>query len=163
MNCTNLAAVDVSIDEGASRILSTSPQNSEQEIIEATVEENRNQESIYNKTLEKGREKKREKEDITGENHLTIGDLRVPEINSPADIYKYFPRRVGFEDELAETESSSSKEIGSRENNSDSDGQLSDDYKVRSPSNTKTGTSIRGKTVKKCLIKKHLRKQQLNC
>ena len=163
MNCTNLEAVDVSIDEGASRILSTSPQNSEQEIIEATVEENRNQESIYNKTLEKGREKKREKEDITGENHLTTGDLRVPEINSPADIYKYFPRIVGFEDELAETESSSSKEIGSRENNSDSDGQLSDDYKVRSPSNTKTGTSIRGKTVKKCLIKKHLRKQQLNC
>ena len=76
-NCTNLEAVDISIDEGASRILSTSPQNSEQEIIEATVEENRNQESICNKTLEKGREKKREKEDITGENHLTTGDLRV--------------------------------------------------------------------------------------
>ena len=92
------------------------------------------------------------------------GDLRVPEINSPADIYKYFPRIVGFEDELAETESSSSEEIDSRENNSDSDGQLSDDHKVRSPSNTqRTGTSVRGKTVKKCLIKKRLRKQQLNC
>ena len=90
--------------------------------------------------------------------------MRVPEINSPADIYKYFPRRVGFEDELSETESSSSEEIGSRENNSDSDGQLSDDHKVRSPSNTqRTGTSVRGKTVKKCLIKKRLRKQQLNC
>ena len=76
--------------------------------------------------------------------------MRVPEINSPADIYKYFPRIVGFEDELAETESSSSEEIGSRENNSDSDGQLSDDHKVRSPSNTqRTDTSVRGKTVKK--------------
>ena len=98
-------------------------------------------------SLEKGREKKRGKEDITGENNLATGDLRVPEINSPADIYKYFPRRVGFEDELTETKSSSSEEIGSRGNTSDSDGQLSHDHTVRSPSN-RTGTSVRGKTVK---------------
>ena len=26
----------------------------------------------------------------------------MPEINSPADIYKYFPRKVTFEDELQE-------------------------------------------------------------
>ena len=49
LNGKNLEAVDISIDEGA-RILSTPPQKSEQEIIKATVEENRNQESIYNKT-----------------------------------------------------------------------------------------------------------------
>ena len=59
LNCTNFETVDISIDEGASIILSAPPQNSEQEMIEATVKENRNQESIYNKTLEKGKEKER--------------------------------------------------------------------------------------------------------
>ena len=64
--------------------------------------------------------------------------------------------KSNFEDELSETEGSSSEEIGSRENNSHSHGQLSDDHTVRSPSNTqRTSTSVRGKTVKKCLIKKH--------
>ena len=46
LNCTNLETVEIRIDQGASRILSTPPQNSEQEITEATVEENRNHESI---------------------------------------------------------------------------------------------------------------------
>ena len=76
LNCTNLAAVDVSIDEGASRILSTSPQNSEQEIIEATVEENRNQESICNKTLEKAekrRERKRTLQEKTTSQQVVCG------------------------------------------------------------------------------------------
>ena len=98
--------------------------------------------------LEKGKEKER------SQNHLffTTGGFRIPEINSPADIYKHSPRRVAFEDELSETESSGSEKIGSRENTSDSDGQLSYDHTVRSPSNTrKTGTCITvgGKTVKK--------------
>lgn len=48
LNSTNLETVG--IDEGASRILSTPPQNNEKEIIEATVKENHNQGSIYNKT-----------------------------------------------------------------------------------------------------------------
>ena len=42
LNCTNLKAVDISIGEGTSRILSRPPQNSEEEITEAIVEENRN-------------------------------------------------------------------------------------------------------------------------
>ena len=127
------------------------PQKSEQEIIETTVEENRKQESIYNKTTEKGREKEQSKKDLE-ETVFATGGLREPEINSPADIYKHFPRRVAFEDERSETEGSSSEEIGSRENNSDSDDQFSDDNALRSPPNTqKTGTSIRGKTVRKML------------
>ena len=56
LNCTNLETVDISIDECAGRIL-PSPPDTEEEISEATVEENRNQESIYNKTVEKGKEK----------------------------------------------------------------------------------------------------------
>ena len=87
LNCTNLGTVDNRIDESASRILSTPPQNGEQEIIEVTVEENRSQESIYRKTLEK--EKERSEKDLGGTVFATSG-LRVPEINSPADIYKYF-------------------------------------------------------------------------
>ena len=76
--------------------------------------------------------------------------MRVPKINSPADIYEHFPRRVAFEDELTETVSSSTEEIGSRENNSDSDDQVSDDLPVRSPSKTlRTDTSFRSRTVKK--------------
>ena len=43
LNCTNLETVEI---RSASRILSTPPQNSEQEITKATVEENRNHESI---------------------------------------------------------------------------------------------------------------------
>ena len=149
LNCTNLETVDISIDEGASRILSTPPQNSEEEIIEATVEENRNQESIYNKTVEKEKEKEHSEEDLE-ETVFRTGGLRVPEINSPADIYKHFSRRVAFEDELSETESSSSEEIGSGENSGDSDSQVSDDLPVRSPSKTsRTESSVRGKTVKK--------------
>lgn len=61
LNCTNLETVDISIDEGASRILSAPPQNSEPEKTEATVEENRNQESICNKTLEKEKKKNKQK------------------------------------------------------------------------------------------------------
>ena len=115
------------------------------------MEENRNQESIYNKTVEKGKEEERTEKDLE-ETVFTTGGLRVPEINSPADIYKHFPRRVAFEDELSETESSNSEEIGSRENNSDSDGQVSGDLPVRSPSKTLgTGTSVRNRTVKKML------------
>ena len=49
LTCTDLETVDISIGEGASRTLSTAPQNSEQEIIGTTVEEKRNQESIYSK------------------------------------------------------------------------------------------------------------------
>ena len=76
--------------------------------------------------------------------------MRVPKINSPADIYEHFPWRVAFEDELTETVSSSTEEIGSRENNSHSDGQVSDDLPVRSPSKTlRTDTSFRSRTVKK--------------
>ena len=159
LNCTNLETVDISIDEGASRILSAPPQNSEPEKIEATVEENRKQESISNKTLEKGKEKERTEKDLE-ETVFTTGGLRVPKINSPADIYEHFPRRVAFEDELTETVSSSTEEIGSRENNSDSDDQVSDDLPVSSPSKTlKTDTSDRSRTVKKkCLVKKHLKK-----
>ena len=41
LKCANLETVDISIDQGASKILSTPPQNKEQEVIEATVEENR--------------------------------------------------------------------------------------------------------------------------
>ena len=44
--------------------MSAPPQNSEPEKIEATVEENRNQESICNKTLEKGKEKERTEKDL---------------------------------------------------------------------------------------------------
>ena len=86
--------------------------------------------------------------------------MRVPEINSPADIYKHFPQRVAFEDELSETVSSGTEETGSRENDSDSDDQVSDDLPVSSPSKTlKTDTSDRSRTVKKkCLVKKHLKK-----
>ena len=115
------------------------------------MEENRNQESIYNKTVEKEKENEHSEEDLE-ETVFTTGALREPEINSPADIYKHFPRGVVFEDELSETEGSSSEEIGTRENNSDSDDQFSDDNAVRLPPNTqKTGTSVRGKTVRKML------------
>ena len=131
--CTSLETIDISIDE----VLS---QNSEQETIEPTVEENRNQES----TLEKGKEKERSKKDL--EKIVFATDcLREPVINSPADIYKHFPLWVTFEDELrervSETESSISGEIGSRENASYSDdhGQFIDDNAVRpSPNTNKT-------------------------
>ena len=129
--CTSLETIDISIDE----VLS---QNSEQETIEPTVEENRNQES----TLEKGKEKERSKKDLE---KIVFGCLREPVFNSPADIYKHIPRWVTFEDELrervSETESSISGEIGSRENASYSDdhGQFIDDNAVRpSPNTNKT-------------------------
>ena len=38
LNCANLETVDISSDEGASTILSTPPQNTEEEISEATAE-----------------------------------------------------------------------------------------------------------------------------
>ena len=41
LKCANLETVDISIGQGASKILSTPPQNKEQEVIEATVEQNR--------------------------------------------------------------------------------------------------------------------------
>ena len=148
LNCTNLETVDISVDEGVSGIPSTPPQNSEEEIIEAAAEDNRNQEAIYNKTEEKEKETERSEKDLE-ETVFATGGFRVPEINSPADIYKHFSRRVAFEDELSETESSSSEEIGSRENHSDSDGQVSDDLPVRSPSKPlRTDNSIRSRTVK---------------
>ena len=53
------------------------PPKSEQEIIETTVEENRKQESIYNKTLEKGKEKEQSKEDLE-ELVFATGGLREP-------------------------------------------------------------------------------------
>ena len=62
---TNLETVDISIDEG--------------------VTENSSQESIYNKTLEKGKEKERSKTDLE-ETVFATGGLRGPVINSPADI-----------------------------------------------------------------------------
>ena len=65
------------------------------------MEENRKQESIYNKTLEKGKGKEQSKEDLE-ELVFTTGGLRVPVINSPADIYKHFPRKVTFQEELRE-------------------------------------------------------------
>ena len=60
-----------------------------------------NQESIYNRTLEKQKEKEQTENDLE-ETVFATGGLWVPEINSPADIYKYFPRKVTFEDELQE-------------------------------------------------------------
>ena len=149
--CTSLETIDISIDEAL-------PQNSEQETIEPTVEENRNQES----TLEKGKKKERSKKDLEKIVFAT-GCLREPVINSPADIYKHFPRWVTFEDELrkrvSETESSISGEIGSKENASYSDDQFFDDNAVRpSPNTNKTGTSDRGKTVEKYVARKHLKK-----
>ena len=138
----------------------TPPQVSycEQETIEPTVEENRNQETIYNKTLEKGKEKEHPNEELEETVFATDG-LRVLVINSPTHIYKHFPRRVTFVDELRErlneTEISSSEEIGSRGNTSDSDDQFSDDNTARlSPITKKTSTSDHGKTAKKCLVKK---------
>ena len=132
-NGTNLETVDISIDEGVSG--------------------NHNQESIYRETLEKGKEKEQFKDD-SGETVFITGGLRGPVIDSLADIYKHFPRRVYFEDELreglSETESSSSEEIGYRENISDSDDQISDDNTARSSVNTqKAGTSCQGTTAKK--------------
>ena len=60
-----------------------------------------NQESIYNRTLEKQKEKEQTENDLE-ETVFATGGLWVPEINSPADIYKYSPRKVTFEDELQE-------------------------------------------------------------
>ena len=60
-----------------------------------------NQESIYNRTLEKQKEKEQTENDLE-EHVFATGGLWVPEINSPADIYKYFPRKVTLEDELQE-------------------------------------------------------------
>jgi len=75
--------------------------------IDEGITENHNRESICSETLVKGKEKERSKED------------------SEETVYKHFLRRVIFEDELrerlSETGSSSSEEIGSRENISDSD------------------------------------------
>ena len=59
-NGTNLETVDISIEEG--------------------VTENRNQESIYNKTLEKGKEKERSKKDLE-ETVFTTGGLWGAVIN----------------------------------------------------------------------------------
>ena len=117
------------------------------------MEENRNQESIYNKTLEKGKEKERSKKDLEKIVFAT-GCLREPVINSNADIYKHFPRWVTFEDELrervSETESSISGEIASRENASYAYDQFIDDNALGpSPNTKKTGTNYRGKTVEK--------------
>ena len=61
-----------------------------------------NQESIYNRTLENQKEKEQTENDLE-ETVFATGGLWVPEINSPTDIYKYFPRKVTFEDELQET------------------------------------------------------------
>jgi len=74
-----------------SGIPSTPPQNIEKETIEPTVEEYRNQESIYNETIGKGKEKERSKKDSEETVFATGSQLREPVINSPADIYRHFP------------------------------------------------------------------------
>ena len=50
------------------------------------MEENRNQESIYDKTLEKGKEKERSKKDLE-KIVFTTGCLREPVINSHTQIF----------------------------------------------------------------------------
>ena len=61
----------------------------EQESSGATVEENRKQEDIYNKTLEKGKTKKQTVEDQE-ETVFATGGLRGPVINSPATFRNTF-------------------------------------------------------------------------
>ena len=65
---------------------------------------------------------------------FTTGGLWGAVINSLAEIYKHFPRSVIFEDELrerfSEAESSSSDDIGRREDISDSGDQFRDDNAV---------------------------------
>ena len=152
VNRTNLEEVDISIDASASGIPLTPPQSHyrKQETIDTTMEENRSQETIYNKTTEKGKTQEGLKDNLE-ETVSTAGGLQVPVITSPADIYKHFPRRVTFQDEIRErfsgTDTSSAEEIGGRENASDSDDQSSDENKERLPSNAhRTGTSYRGNT-----------------
>ena len=116
------------------------------------MEENRNQESIYNKTLEKGKEKERSKKDLEKNcfcNRLSTGTSNYL---THTDIYKHFPRWRNFGKELGKQprESSISGEIASRENASYAYDQFIDDNALGpSPNTKKTGTNYRGKTVEK--------------
>ena len=76
-------------------------------------------EKIYYKTPEKGREKEERREELE-ETKLTKGDLRVPVINSPADIYRHFSSR---EEESCEERDSSSE----KSNTSDSEDWFTED------------------------------------
>lgn len=80
--------------------------------------------------------------------------MQVPVITSPAGIYKHFPRRITFQDEIrerfSETDISRSEDTGSRENVNDSDDQFGDKEKEHLPSHTQTTvTSCPGDTVNK--------------
>ncbi|KAL9951078.1 hypothetical protein ACROYT_G043674 [Oculina patagonica] len=109
--------------------------------------------SKFERTAEKGKQQEKITDNLE-ETVPTAGGLRLPVITSPADIYKHFSRRVTFQDEIREsfreTDTSISDDIGSRENVSDSDDQLSDEDKEQFSSHTqRTGTSCPGHTVKK--------------
>jgi len=57
---------------------------------------------------------------------LAAGGKRVPVINSPADIYRYFPRRLNYEGSPQE-DLHSQKRLNSSEETSSSDTSGSDD------------------------------------
>lgn len=154
LNCTNLDTVDISIDVSTSGISATRADKSfEKETKTSTLEENRNQKANCDKNTEKEKQQEEIKDNLE-ETVPTAGGLQVPVITSPADIYKHFPRRVTFQDEsresFRETDTSSSEEIDSRKNVSDSDDQFSDKEKEPvSPRTQETGTSCPGDTVYK--------------
>ena len=107
-NRTNLDPVDISVEP--SPRASTSPSepttdfpkaHCSREEVRVNLEEQDTtdpDEFCTKKHSEKGRQK----ETITEENNLTAGGQQVPVINSPADIYKHFPRRVNYEESLEE-------------------------------------------------------------
>ena len=110
VNETNLEPIDISVEP--SHRESTSPSEpptdsqkahcSRQEVCVEIEEQNTADpdEFCTKERLEKGKEKEREKEDITEENNLTAGGRQVPVINSPADIYEHFPVRLNYEESL---------------------------------------------------------------
>ena len=109
---TNLEPIDISVE--LSHRESTSPSEPPADFQKAQcsrdevcveIEENDTtypDEFCRKEYLEKGREKEREKRNITEENILIAGGRQVPVINSPADIYKHFPVRPNYEESLKE-------------------------------------------------------------
>ena len=102
-NKTNLEPIDISVEPSPRENTSPSepstdfqrPLCSREEVcVELEEQDTSDPDEFCTKEhLEKGREKG-EKRNITEENHLTAGGQHVSVINSPADIYEHFPRRL---------------------------------------------------------------------
>ena len=136
-NKTNLDPVDISADSSTRECTSTSDSPvlrlqrahclRESARIGLEVQDISEPEISENKSPEKGREKERTRNDYQ-ENTFAAGGTRVPVVNSLAEIYERFARRITYEESIQKDLESNSDTISLEETLSsdsiDSDSEL---------------------------------------